>query len=154
MDTKSKNTNQDKGIIIFIESKNFFKNSGVKIIAFLLAVAFMTVGIFTITYTAAVRLERYSISDTWGQEDYLKSDALRSEVNTVYQDLYELTNKYRSEEYIRSGAMSNSSDVIEEYKLTLLAKDSERFALWEDELRTDDSYYRRDSEANLTPSQN
>lgn len=152
MDTKSKNTRQDKGIIL-IESKNFFKNSGVKIIAFLLAVVLMTAGVFTITNTAAVKLKHYNISDTWGQEDYLKSNALYSEVNSVYQNLYEMTSKYRSEEYIRSGAMSNTSDTIESYKLSLLAMDKERYGLWET-LNTDDSYYNKGSDSGSTPSQN
>ena len=140
MDTKSKNTLRNSGVIV-IKSEHLLRNTGVKLIAFILAVLLLSTGIFVLEQTATTKMEGFGISETWDEQDYLKSSSLRSEVYSVYHDLFALADTYRSEEYIRSGALLDEDAVIEEYKLSLLAEDRSRFGLWENELGNVDSYY-------------
>lgn len=140
MDTKSKNTLRNSGVIV-IKSEHLLRNTGVKLIAFILAVLLLSTGIFVLEQTATTKMEGFGISETWDEQDYLKSSSLRSEVYSVYHDLFALADTYRSEEYIRSGALLDEDAVIEEYKLSLLSEDRSRFGLWEEELGDVNSYY-------------
>ena len=140
MDTKSKNTLRNSGVIV-IKSEHLLRNTGVKLIAFILAVLLLSTGIFVLEQTATTKMEGFGISETWDEQDYLKSSSLRSEVYSVYHDLFALADTYRSEEYIRSGALLDEDAAIEEYKLSLLSEDRSRFGLWEEELGDVSSYY-------------
>ncbi|WP_195268175.1 HAMP domain-containing sensor histidine kinase [Eubacterium sp. 1001713B170207_170306_E7] len=150
MDTKSKNTLRNSGVIV-IKSEHLLRNSGVKLIAFILAVLLLSTGIFVLEQTATTKMEGFGISETWDEQDYLKSSSLRSEVYSVYHDLFALADTYRSEEYIRSGAFLDDNAFLEEYKLSLLAQDRDRFGLWEAELgSTDTDYYGERSDNNVS----
>ena len=51
MDTKSKNTLRNSGVIV-IKSEHLLRNTGVKLIAFILAVLLLSTGIFVLEQTA------------------------------------------------------------------------------------------------------
>ncbi|MFR2405814.1 MAG: hypothetical protein ACLS76_11760 [Eubacterium callanderi] len=76
--------------MIVIKSEHLLRNTGVKLIAFILAVLLLSTGIFVLEQTATTKMEGFGISETWDEQDYLKSSSLRSEVYSVYHDLFAL----------------------------------------------------------------
>ena len=137
MDTKLKNTIQDK-IVQGGETEeiNWFKRHGLKVVAVFLSVVFLTAGIMLIALTARSGLQSFSMGDCLGEGDYLKSSVLRDDFLETASGLRTQAEGKSWEEWIKNASWLENA--LEEYKLSLLSEDRNRFGLWEDELSAAD----------------
>ena len=139
MDTKLNNTMQnsqnDKERDPQKESSNgILKFNALKILTVILSVVCLTAGVMLLYQTAQYDLKTFRLSGCLGEKNYLDSDQLRNDFYDASSGLEALSARDTSEKEIREGKWLNSQ--IEEYKLSLLEEDRDRFGLWENELET------------------
>ena len=139
MDTKLNNTMQnsqdDKERNSQKESSNgILKFNALKILTVVLSVVCLTAGVMLLYQTAQYDLKTFRLSGCLGEKNYLDSVQLRNDFYDAASGLEALSARDTSEKEIQEGKWLNSQ--IEEYKLSLLEEDRDRFGLWENELET------------------
>lgn len=130
MDTKLNNTMQnsqnDKERDPQKESSNgILKFNALKILTVILSVVCLTAGVMLLYQTAQYDLKTFRLSGCLGEKNYLDSDQLRNDFYDASSGLEALSARDTSEKEIREGKWLNSQ--IEEYKLSLLEEDRDRF---------------------------
>ncbi|MDO4289585.1 MAG: hypothetical protein Q4C55_10400, partial [Eubacterium sp.] len=137
MDTKLKNTmcNETKNAGE-AEKISWLSRWGLKAAVTALSVIFITAGIMLLTLTIRDGMTSFEMSACIGEADYLKSEALRQDFLDAAASLRAKASENTTAEEIKEGSWMEGD--LEEYKLSLLDEDENRYGLWQDELYEED----------------